>query len=144
MNDAPTPALEVLRDYANCVLHKDAAGFAGLYDVDVQVFDAWDSWRLQGRAAVQAMATAWFQSLGDSRVEVSFSDVQHHASAEVAALSATVIYTAVDRAGVVLRSQANRISLVLRCGPQGWRVVHEHTSVPVGFVSRQAIALPGG
>jgi uncharacterized protein (TIGR02246 family) len=139
MNDAPAPVVEVLRAYADCVLRKDAAGFAALYDLDVEVFDAWDAWRLQGRAAVQAMASGWFQSLGDNRVEVTFSQVRGHASAEVAAVSALVTYTAVAGDGTTLRSQANRMSLVLRCQPEGWRVVHEHTSVPVGFASRQAI-----
>lgn len=141
MNDASTPIAEVLRAYAHCVLHKDAAGFAALYDADVQVFDAWDRWRLQGRPAMQAMASAWFQSLGDTRVAVTFSQVHDHAGAELAAVSALATYAALAVDGTILRSQANRMSLVLRRGPQGWLVVHEHTSVPVGFASRQAIPL---
>lgn len=34
------------------------------------------------------------------------------------------------------------MSLVLRLRPAGWRVVHEHTSVPVGFESGQAVPGP--
>lgn len=141
MDHAPAPVAEALRAYADCVLRKDAAGFAALYHEDVEVFDAWDAWRLQGRAAMQAMATAWFASLGDTCVEVAFSEVQGHAGADLAAVSALVTYSAVAGDGAVLRSQVNRMSLVLWRGPEGWSVVHEHTSVPVGFVSRQAMPM---
>lgn len=144
MNDAPAPIADVLHAYADCVLRKDATGFAALYDADVQVFDAWDRWRMQGRAAMHAMATAWFQSLGEDRVEVSYSEVHGHAGAELAAVSALVTYTAVGADGKALRSMANRMSLVLKRQPEGWRVVHEHTSVPVGFASRQAIPMAKG
>ena len=142
MNDVSHLVAEVLRAYANFVLRKDAAGFAALYDVDVQLFDAWDSWRMHGRAAVQSMATAWFDSLGDRRVEVTFSEVQVRADAELAAVSALVTYSALGTDGARLQSQVNRMSLVLRRRPEGWGVVHEHTSVPVGFTSRQAVPWP--
>lgn len=139
MHELPTPIAEVLRAYADCVLRKDAAGFSALYDDDVEVFDAWDTWRLQGRAAMRGMASAWFGAMGDNRVEVTFAGVQAHAGTDLAALSALVTYTAVTADGTVVGSRPNRMSMVLRRTPDGWRVVHEHTSVPVGFTSGQAV-----
>lgn len=142
MSRTASPAEQVLSAYKRCVWHKDAAAFADLYDPDVEVFDAWDTWRLRGKAAVHAMATAWFQSLGDRGVEVTFADVQDHAAADVAAVATLVTYTAVAADGKALRGRTNRMSLVLRLRPEGWRVVHEHTSVPVGFESGQAVPGP--
>lgn len=139
MTEVPTPIAEVLRAYADCVLRKDATGFAALYHDDVQVFDAWDTWRLHGRAAMHGMASAWFGSVGDGRVLVTFAGVHAHAGSDVAALSALVTYTAVAADGSVVGSRPNRMSMVLRRTSDGWRVVHEHTSVPVGFMSGQAV-----
>jgi ketosteroid isomerase-like protein len=140
MTELPAPIAEFLRAYADCVLSKDAAGFAALYDDNVQVFDAWDTWRLQGRTAVYGMATAWFGSVGDRRVEVTFAGVHAHAGRDVAAVSALATYTAVTADGSIAMSRPNRMSIVLQRSSDGWRVVHEHTSVPVGFASGQAVA----
>lgn len=139
MHSALDPVTAILRAYAQAILDQDAVALAALYHPDVRVFDAWDHWQIRGRAAVQHIAGSWFQTLGADRVVVGFSKVQHHAGPSLATISALVTYTAVGPQGARLRAQVNRISLVLQQAPDGWRVVHEHTSVPVGFADKQAV-----
>lgn len=139
MTELPDPIAAFLRAYADSVLRKDATRFAALYHDNVQVFDAWDTWRLQGRTAMHGMATAWFGAIGDRRVQVTFADVHAHAGTDVAAVSALATYTAIAADGAIAGSRPNRMSIVLQRTPDGWRVVHEHTSVPVGFTSGQAV-----
>ena len=139
MNDALEPIDHVLRAYADSVFRKDPDAFAAIYDSDVRVFDAWDSWRSDGKSAVREMAKNWFGSLGEKRVEVVFSEVQGRVESTMAFASAWVTYAAITPTGTRLHAVTNRITLVLHHGPDGWRVVHEHTSVPVEFGSKQVV-----
>jgi ketosteroid isomerase-like protein len=70
---------------------------------------------------------------------VSFSEVQVDAGKAVAALSAIVTYAAESAKGEPLRSMQNRITWVLRETGHVVRIVHEHTSAPVGFEDTKAI-----
>lgn len=145
-----TPALAHLQAYADAVHRKDAPALAALYADDAVIFDAWDAWLppLPGAAGVLAMATAWFASLGTASVQVSFSEVVSHTVADMAHVSAFVTYTAVSAQGQAMRAMTNRLSAVLACTGGGWRVVHEHTSVPVDFGAQRAVpfspAAPSG
>lgn len=139
MSDTLKTVTDVLQAYVDAVRNKDADAFAGIYHPQVRVFDAWDAWTCCGRSAVREMASNWFQMLGENRIEVAFSQVQGYVGSGLAAASALATYTALAPNGERLRSQVNRISLVLQQEPGGWLVVHEHTSVPVGFTSKQAV-----
>ena len=142
MNAKDNPLDRYFDAYAEAVLTKRADALAALYHPQAVLFDAWDAWSGAGRTAVQTMAQNWFDSLGEDRVAVTFSQIQRTAGADVAAASAFVTYTALTATGEPLRSQVNRISVVLRREADEWLVVHEHTSVPVGFESKRAVAFP--
>lgn len=136
------PIAHFLAAYRDTVWRKDAEGFAACFAEDVGIFDTWDDWQSRGRAAVLAMATGWFRSLGEERVEVSFEDVRSHLDADLASVSATARYSAIAATGERLRSHRERASFVLRRQATGdWQVVHQHSSVPVGFGSKQAVLL---
>lgn len=139
-NDSPLD--DFFDAYASAVLARQPDALAALYHAQAVLFDAWDTWSGAGRAAVRTMAQHWFDSLGDERVAVTFSNVQYTIGTDVAAGSAFVTYTALAATGERLRAQVNRISVVLRREADVWLVMHEHTSVPVGFESRQAVAFP--
>ena len=137
-----TPAETVrqhLDRYAAAVLARDADGLLALYDPDVRVFDTWAVWSYDGAVAWRAAVDGWFGSLVDERCRVTFDDVRIVGDAGLAAMSAVVTYTAITPDGAALRSMQNRIDWVLRAGGDRWRVVHEHTSVPVGFDDGKAI-----
>ncbi len=84
---------------------------------------------------------AWFTSLGAERVKVTFDDVQTSGVPEFAFVSAVVTYAAVSPQGEPLRAMQNRLTWVLKTTGHVPRIVHEHTSVPVGFDDAKAILL---
>ena len=139
MKDLDSLIQRVLQSYAAAVLAKDVQALMRLYDPAVRVFDTWGLWSYQGADAWQQAIEAWFTSLGSERVKVSFDDVQSSGGAELAVVSAFVTYASFSAQGEPLRSMQNRITWALRTSGHVLRIVHEHTSVPIGFEDSKAI-----
>ena len=128
-----------LETYRSAVYAKDAAALIRLYDPKVRVFDTWGVWSYEGAASWQLAVEAWFTSLGTERVKVSFDDVQTSGDADFAVVSAVVTYAGQSAQGEPLRSLQNRLTWVLKTSGHVLRIVHEHTSAPVGFDDAKAI-----
>jgi ketosteroid isomerase-like protein len=139
MSDIDKDIARVLGIYQSAVHAKDVAALMRLYDPDVRVFDAWGVWSYEGVDAWQRTVEAWFTSLGSERVQVRFDDVTTTTGREMAAVSAIVCYAGVSADGTTLREMHNRISWVLRLSGHVLRIVHEHTSAPIGFDDNKAI-----
>lgn len=129
----------VLATYEAAVYQKDVPTFMRLYDPSVRVFDAWGLWCHEGAEAWQRAVEGWFTSLGTERVKVSFEDVTCWAGKEVSSVCAIVTYAGVSATGESLRSMQNRITWVLRTSGHVGRIVHEHTSAPIGFEDHKAM-----
>ena len=132
---------KVLGNYAAAVYAKDVAAFVKLYDPKVRVFDAWGIWSYEGLEAWQRAVEAWLSSLGAERVKVTFEDVQTSGTAECAIVSAIVTYAGLSAEGAQLRAMQNRMTWGLKTSGHVLRIVHEHTSAPVGFEDMKAILL---
>ena len=131
---------QMLDAYRRAVRAKDVDAFVALYDDDVRVFDTWGLWSYEGLAAWRAMATEWFGSLGDEQVGVDHSDVQTVIGDGVAVVHAYTRFAGLSAEGEELRAMENRLTWALRkTGDGAWKVVHEHTSAPVGFEDGKAI-----
>lgn len=139
MNDTEKSIARLIASYESAVFSKDVEAFMRLYDPDVRVFDAWGIWSYEGAAAWQRAIEGWFTSLGTERVKVSFDDVQTSAGRELAMVSAIATYGGVSAQGEQLRAMQNRITWVLRTTGHVPRIVHEHTSAPIGFNDSKAI-----
>ena len=139
MSDIEKSIVRVLESYESAVLNKDVEAFMRLYDPGVRVFDAWGVWSYEGSAAWQTAIEGWFTSLGTERVKVTFDEVQTSLGRELATVSAIVTYAGVSAQGQQLRTMQNRITWVLRMGGHIFRIIHEHTSVPIGFNDSNAI-----
>lgn len=133
MTDVETSIARVIGNYQAAVLAKDATALLRLYDPAVRVFDAWGVWSYEGADAWQRAVEGWFRSLGDERCKVTFEDVRSAGTRELASLTAIVRYAGVSPAGDELRSMHNRITWLLRMSGHVLRIVHEHTSAPLGF-----------
>ena len=130
----------LLEAYQKAAFDKDVDGFMRLYDPKVRIFDTWGVWVYEGAEAWQRAVEGWFTSLGSERVRVSFDDVQALIGKEQSSVSAIVTYAAVAAEGTPQRrAMQNRISWVLRTSGHVPRIVHEHTSAPVGFDDAKAI-----
>ena len=130
MPDADSSVRQCLAAYAAAVLAKDVDAFVAIYADDARIFELWGAWE-HDIASWREMATGWFAFLGDERSVVEAHDLRTQVSGDMALLTASLTYRAVDAGGNALRSLDNRLSWVLRERGGRWRVVHEHTSVPL-------------
>jgi ketosteroid isomerase-like protein len=139
MTDLDKTIDQIFDKYKAAVLAKDAVAFMRLYDPKVRVFDTWGVWSYEGAAAWQRVVEGWFTSLGSDRVRVSFDDVRCVGTTDFASVSAVGSYTGLSAQGEPLRAMQNRLSWVLKSSGHVLRIVHEHTSAPVGFEDMKAI-----
>jgi ketosteroid isomerase-like protein len=139
VSDDQKSIARVLETYKSAVFSRDVEAFMRLYDPGVRVFDAWGVWSYEGAAAWQRAVEGWFTSLGSERVKVSFDAVQTSAGREQSLISAIVTYAGVSPQGEQLRAMQNRITWVLRTTGHVPRIIHEHTSAPIGFDDSKAI-----
>jgi ketosteroid isomerase-like protein len=139
MSDLQKSIDRILDSYKSAVLARDVEAFMRLYDPDVRVFDAWGVWLYAGAAAWQTAIEGWFTSLGTERVHVRFDDVQSSSDRDMAMVSAIVSYAGVAADGAPVRTMQNRLTWVLRTRGHVLRIVHEHTSAPIGFDDSKAI-----
>ena len=132
MSDIDPRLLHICESYTRAVLEKNVAGFLGLYHPTARVFDTWGAWSFEGVPARRKVIEQWFGSLGEERVAVTFDRVQTTATSDLASLTARVVYAAISPTGAELRSMQNRLTWVLKPDGDGWKIIHEHTSVPIG------------
>ena len=133
--------LRLLDTYKSAVLAKDVETFMHLYDPDVRVFDTWGIWSYEGAAAWRVAVEGWFTSLQGDNCRVVFEDVKIVDGQGVAAMSAVAAYTGFSAQGREVRAMQNRMTWVLKTSGHVLRVVHEHTSAPVGFEDSKAILM---
>lgn len=145
MADLEQSTNRLLAAYKTAVHDRDIDAFMRLYDPKVRVFDAWGIWLYEDAERWQRAVEAWFGSLGTERVVVSFDDVMTWGDDNLASLSAVVTYASVSAQGEPLRSMQNRLSWLLKTRSHQLRVLHEHTSAPIGFDDMKAILIrPAG
>lgn len=139
MSDIDKSITQILETYMAAVLAKNVETFMRLYDPGVRVFDAWGVWSYEGAVAWRSAIEAWFTSLGTERVKVTFDDVRTVAGREFAIVSAIVTYAGTTAQGEPLRRMQNRLTWGLKTSGHVLRIVHEHTSAPLGFDDAKAI-----
>ncbi|MEP6939802.1 MAG: nuclear transport factor 2 family protein [Rudaea sp.] len=124
--------------YRSAVYDKNVDAFVRLYADDVRIFDAWAEWSHDGAAAWRPAVEGWFASLGSGRVRVRFDEVHILGGGELLHASAIVTYAAISASGEAIRAMQNRLTWLLRAGPPA-RIVHEHTSAPIGLGDMKAM-----
>ena len=139
MSDTEKEVRRVIGSYEAAVFARDVEAFMRLYHPAVRVFDTWGVWLYEGAPSWQIAVEGWFASLGSERVKVRFAEVQITGEQALATVSAIVTYAAESVEGEPLRSMQNRITWVLRESGHVFRIVHEHTSAPIGFADSKAI-----
>jgi hypothetical protein len=133
MSEIDPRIVRVCEGYKRTVYDKDAEGFLGLYDKEARVFDTWGIWSYENAGDRRKAIEGWFSSLGNERVKVTFERMRAEVGRDLATLSARVTYAGLSAEGVELRSMQNRLSWALRLGGDRCTIVHEHTSVPIGY-----------
>jgi ketosteroid isomerase-like protein len=129
----------VVEGYKAAVAARDVDAFMRLYDPAVRVFDAWGVWSYDGAATWQVAIEGWFASHPNDRLKVTFEDVSSVSSGAFAFVGAIVTYAVVTAQGAPVNALQNRLSWVLRTSGHVPRIVHEHSSAPMGFEDGKAI-----
>lgn len=141
MSDIDKAIVRILDAYQSAVLNRDVDAFMKLYDPKVRVFDTWGVWEYEDAVKWRRAIESWFGSLATEKIKVGFEDVKSSGSADFAVVSAVVSYTGISAQGEVLRTMQNRLTWVLKTSGHVLRIVHEHTSAPVGYDDHKAILL---
>lgn len=139
MGEIEASVTGVIEAYKAAVAARDIDAFMRLYDPAVRVFDAWGVWSYEGVPAWKIPIESWFASHPDDRHVVTFEDVSCVSTPAFASVAAIVTYAMVSARGEQVGAMQNRLSWVLKQGASGLSIVHEHTSVPVGFEDQKAI-----
>ena len=139
MSEIEASTARVIEAYKSAVAARDTAAFMRLYDPAVRVFDAWGVWLYEGAPAWQVAVEGWFASHPTDRLKVSFDEVRSVATPAFTSVSAIVTYAVVSPQGAPVNAMQNRLSWVLKTSGHVLRIIHEHTSAPVGFEDKKAI-----
>jgi len=134
----------VIEAYKAAIAARDIDAFMRIYDPAVRVFDAWGVWSYEGVPAWKAPIESWFASHPDDRHLVAFEDVRCVSTPAFVSVAAIVTYAMVSARGEQVGAMQNRLSWVLQHRADGLSIVHEHTSVPVGFEDQKAILQRSG
>ncbi|HHT20053.1 MAG TPA: nuclear transport factor 2 family protein [Tissierellia bacterium] len=118
----------LLDQYRQLVLAKDIEGFLALYDRDVKVFDAFDAWRYDGNHQWRVVPTDWFTDLKEHVVDVTFRDVT-----VIGRYHLFVVYGLIEyhHGADPNKHLTNRFSWIVKRDGNDFRIVHEHTSLPI-------------
>jgi ketosteroid isomerase-like protein len=128
--------------YKRAIYEKDVEAFVGLYHREARVFDAWEVWSYENAGERREVVVEWFTSLGDERVRVTIDRMRAVVVHDLATLSARAVYAALSAAGEELRAMQNRLTWVLGLEGGAWKIVHEHTSAPIGFKDLKGLLHP--
>jgi len=117
--------------YCTAALTKDADAMLRLYDESVLLFDMWDRSAVRGLAEWTPVVRGWLGGLGSETVHVEFEQIDIQAGPDLTVLTAFVRYQARDKAGTMLRQMKNRLTWSLLRRGADWKIIHQHTSIPI-------------
>ena len=129
----------ILEQYAIAVYNKDVERFISIYDRDVFVYDTWKEWSIKDIDQLKNMATEWFQSLGPEKVKVEFIEINTIKTINQTIWIGEVKYYAIDEKDQIIRSISNRLTWVIKDNNGIFKVVHEHSSLPINIETFKGI-----
>jgi ketosteroid isomerase-like protein len=129
----------IFETYKNSVFQKNVEAFVSIFDEKVRIFDMWQRWSYDGLSDWREMVENWFDSLGENKDIVEFSDIQIQSTGEMAVVTAFVKFRAVSEKGEELRYLENRLTWVIQKKQNDWKIIHQHTSGPIDFQTMKVI-----
>ncbi|SDG73390.1 conserved hypothetical protein [Planococcus glaciei] len=132
---------DLVANYTEAVYEGDAEKFLSAYAPDVCIFDCFEQWEYTGIEAWRAFVTEWFSGMEQEgaklRAEVESQGAKEYGDS--AHVHCIISFAALDQSGKQLRKTKNRFTFVLEKVDGSWRIVHEHSSVPVHMEDGRAI-----
>lgn len=131
MGDQPDAVRQVLHAYRNAVAARDVEAFLALYDDHVQLFEMWDHYDITGIDAWRELVVDWFGAHPGEALEARLDDVSTVTGQDVAFAHMSMTFAIVAPGGELSYEQAHRMTLGLQRKGGVWKIVHEHTSMPI-------------
>jgi len=125
--------LEVLDHYKDSVNKQDINEFMRLYDSNVQIFDSWNTWEVNGISNWETIIQNWFSNLrrDKSTIVVSYKDLVIEEGEKIAYIHAAIRYSELNTHQIEFRHLTNRFTIVLKKNGSEWKIIHEHSSLPI-------------
>lgn len=116
--------------YATAVAELDREAMVSLYSPTLRMFDMVEPWELRGLAAWQARVESWFSDTQGSSPKAIPRDVEIQTTNEMALVTMLIAYEDADDSGTRV-SMTNRLTWIAIPDGDDWKIIHEHTSVPL-------------
>jgi ketosteroid isomerase-like protein len=139
MIDIADAVEKIQQRYIAAVAGRNVKALVQLYDPKVRVFDAWGIWEYVGTEAWQIAIEGWFASQPVDKLQVSFNGSTVLGTMDLATMTAIVTYASIAPGGTESQSMQNRMTWTLKTAGHNLRIIHEHTSAPIGFEDMKAI-----
>ena len=139
MKDIDEAVEKLQRKYIAAVHDRNVSALIQLYDPKVRIFDTWGVWQYNGLDSWRIAIEGWFSSHPTDKLLVSFNECTVLGSIELATMTAIVTYAVTTSDGKEIRSMQNRMTWIVRTTGHNLRIIHEHTSAPVGFEDMKVI-----
>lgn len=124
-------ALESVVDrYTAAVKSLDKQALLALYAPSLRMFDMTSPFELRGPETFAKRVDKWFVDMEGSVPGAKALQIESAASGDLAYMSMLMEYFDVDEEGN-RRGMTNRLTWVLAPDGDDWKIIHEHTSVPL-------------
>lgn len=124
---------ELLENFQSAVLEQDVDKFISMYDINVHVFDSWSKWNIIGSAEWRKHVEGWFSVLkrDNSVLKVSYEDCVVYENGDLASIHTNVRFSEFNSNKIEFRHLTNRFTFILKKIDSTWKIVHEHSSLPI-------------
>ena len=139
MKDIDEAITKLKQRYTDAVSARNAKALVQLYDPKARIFDTWGVWEYTATDSWQLAIEGWLSSRPGDKLRVSFNDCVVWGGMELATMTAIVTYAGISPDGTESQSMQNRLSWTVKTIGHNLRIIHEHTSVPIGFENMTAI-----
>lgn len=119
----------LIERYISAAKACDRDALLALYSLDLRMFDLMLPWQFRGTEEWAKQVDRWFSEVG-SNADVQASDIEVRATDDMAVLTMNMMYAHVEENGERF-SMTNRLTWVAETSGGDWKIVHEHTSVPL-------------
>lgn len=119
-------------------LNRDA--LIGLYAPDMRIFDLMAPWQNRGTDEWTQRIDHWFSGVGTDP-DISASDVEVTTTEGMAVLSMNMGYYHTNQEGN-REGMTNRLTWVAVPDGDDWKIIHEHTSIPLNEADMTPIFEP--
>lgn len=120
----------VLERYVTAVKTMDKQALLALYAPTVRFFDMSAPFELRGLDVFAQRVESWFTHIEGSVPDAEGKQAESATSGDLAYMTMLMDFSDLDDEGV-RRTMLNRLTWVMALDGDDWKIIHEHTSVPL-------------